>query len=276
MMNTKEIMDLALELAGLDEVPADSAIIVEGKNIKKVLVGVDMGTAELLLAKELGVDCVIGHHPVGDTTRTKFTEVMKNQINRMVTAGVPINKAQKVLAEKINEVDVRLHPANYDQATSAARLLNIPYIGIHTPCDIIAERTVQEHMDKVYAANPKATIQDLIDELMTIPEYQNSLSEPKARVGSNDDYCGKPFVTMAGGTGGGAAVFNAYFDAGVGTLVNMHIPMPDVKKVKEHGVGNVLVAGHMASDSVGINGVMNELEKRGIEVIRMSGVLSPK
>ena len=275
-MNTKEIMDLALELAGLDEVPADSAVIVEGENIKKVLVGVDMGTAELLLAKELGVDCVIGHHPIGDTTRTEFTEVMKNQINRMVDAGVPINKAQKVLAPQIDEVNVRLHPANYDQATSAARLLNMPYIGIHTPCDIIAERTVQEHMDKVYKANPKATIQDLIDELMTIPEYKNSLSEPKVRVGSKDDYCGKPFVTMAGGTGGGAEVFKAYFDAGVGTLVNMHIPSADIKKVKEHGVGNVLVAGHMSSDSVGINGLMNELEKRGIEVIRMSGVLSPK
>lgn len=275
-MNTKDIMDLALELAGLDEVPADSAVIVEGDDIKKVLVGVDMGTAELLLAKELGADCVIGHHPVGDTTRTKFTEVMPNQIDRMVKAGVPINKAQKVLSGKINEVEIRLHPANYEQATSAAKLLNIPYIGIHTPCDIIAENTVQEHMDKVYENNPRATIQDLIDELLTIPEYKNSLSEPKARVGGNDDYCGRPFVTMAGGTGGGADVFNAYFDAGVGTLVNMHIPEGDIKKVKDHGVGNILVAGHMASDSVGINGLMNELEKRGIEVIRMSGVLSPK
>jgi len=275
-MNTKEIMNLALELAGLDEVPADSAVIVEGKNIKKVLVGVDMGTAELLLAKELGVDCVIGHHPVGDTTRTRFTEVMQNQVDRMVVAGVPINKAQKVLAPKLDEVEIRLHPANYEQATSAAKLLSMPYIGIHSPCDIIAEQTVQDHMDKVYDANPKATIQDLIDELMTIPEYQNSLSEPKVRVGSKEDYCGKPFVTMAGGTSGGADVFNAYFDAGVGTLVQMHIPQPDIKKVKDHGVGNVLVAGHMASDSVGINGLMCELEKRGIEVIRMSGVLSPK
>ena len=275
-MNTKEIMDLALELAGIDEIPADSAVIVEGENIQKVLVGVDMGTAELLLAKELGVDCVIGHHPVGDTTRTNFTEVMKNQIDRMVTAGVPINKAQKAITPRIEEVNVNLHPANYDQATSAAKLLNIPYIGIHSPCDFIAERTIQAHMDKVYNANPKATIQDLIDELMTIPEYKNSLSEPKVRVGSKEDYCGKPFVTMAGGTGGGAEVFKAYFEAGVGTLVNMHIPFGDITKVKDHGIGNVLVAGHMASDSVGINGLMNELEKRGIEVIRMSGVISPR
>jgi len=275
-MNTREIMELALELAKIDQIPADSAIIVEGENIKKVLVGVDMGTAELLLAKELGVDCVIGHHPIGDTTKTNFTEVMKKQIDRMVSAGVPINKAQKVLAPKMEEVSVNLHPANYDQATSAAKLLKIPYIGIHSPCDFIAERTIQQHLDKVYNANPKATVQDLIDELMTIPEYKNSLSEPKVRVGNNEDYCGKPFAIMAGGTGGGAEVYKAYFEAGVGTLVNMHIPFGDIPKVKEQGIGNVLVAGHMASDSVGINGLMNELEKRGIEVIRMSGVISPK
>ncbi|TDT63371.1 hypothetical protein [Fonticella tunisiensis] len=34
MLNTKEIMDIALSLAGLEEVPADSGIIVEGQNIK--------------------------------------------------------------------------------------------------------------------------------------------------------------------------------------------------------------------------------------------------
>ena len=180
------------------------------------------------------------------------------------------------MAPKLDEVSVNMHPTNYDQATSAARLLKMPYIGIHSPCDFIAERTVQAHMDKVYNENPKAKIQDLIDELMTIPEYKNSLSEPIVRVGSKNDYCGRPFVIMAGGTGGGAEVFKAYFDAGVGTLVNMHIPIGDIAKVKEQGIGNVLVAGHMSSDSIGINGLMNELEKRGIEVIRMSGVLSPK
>src|SRR5581483_6069563 len=33
--------------------------------IKKVLAGIDMETAEVIIAKQLGVDMVIGHHPVG-------------------------------------------------------------------------------------------------------------------------------------------------------------------------------------------------------------------
>ncbi|QOR35961.1 hypothetical protein IMX26_03830 [Clostridium sp. 'deep sea'] len=274
-MNTKEIMDIALELAGLTEIPADSAILVPGENIKKVLVGVDMGTAELLLAKELGVDCVIGHHPVGGTARANFTEVMDSQIDRMVKAGVPINKAEKALAKKRGKVERGTHVRNYDTVHSAAKLLGMPLLSIHTPADILAENIVQEVMDKVYAKNNNCKISDLIHALNEMPEYQRDLNKPVVRVGSKENYSGRPFVTMAGGTGGGPDVLKAYFEAGVGTIVAMHIPEEDIKAVKEQNIGNVLVAGHMSSDSVGINAFLKVLEDKGIEVIRMSGVIDP-
>lgn len=44
----------------------DSVIHFDSKkSIKKVMVGVDIDAGELLVAKSLGVDAVIGHHPVG-------------------------------------------------------------------------------------------------------------------------------------------------------------------------------------------------------------------
>ena len=171
-MNTREIMDLALELSGLTEIPADSAILVAGDNIKRVLVGVDMGTAEILLAKELKVDLVIGHHPVGGTARTEFPEVMKRQIDKMVSVGIPINKAQKVLAKKMGEVERAGHAANYDQAWSAARLLNMPLISLHSPTDILAEKAVEKHLADRLGDNPRATLQDVLDALGEMPEYQ--------------------------------------------------------------------------------------------------------
>ena len=61
MVSTKEIMDIALKSVGFESVPADSAIYVEGKNIKKVLLGIDADVPELLLAKQLGYDAVISH-----------------------------------------------------------------------------------------------------------------------------------------------------------------------------------------------------------------------
>ncbi len=274
-MNTQDIMNIALKLANLSEIPGDSAILVPGENIKKVLVGVDMGTAEILLAKELGVDCVIGHHPVGGTARTEFISVMDNQITRMVNAGVPINKAEKALAIKKGKVERGGHSRNYDQAHSAARLLNMPLVSIHTPTDLLAERTVQAAIDKKVADLPKAKVQDLIDALMEMPEYQKTLSGPVVRVGKNTSYAGKPYVLMAGGTGGGPDVLKCYFEAGIGTLITMHMPEEEIKVLKEQNIGNVLVAGHMASDSVGINVFLKALEDQGVEVIRMSGVVDP-
>ena len=61
-MNTKEMMQIALDLAGLTEMPSDTSISVEGEDITNVLAGIDMGTAELALARQLGYDCVFRHH----------------------------------------------------------------------------------------------------------------------------------------------------------------------------------------------------------------------
>lgn len=274
-MNTEEILQTALEASGLTETPHDSGIIFEGKNIKKVIFGVDMEAAEILIAKEVGADCVITHHPKGGSPMVNMYKVMEDQVNRMVEAGVPINKAQKAIKEKIEVVDRMLHVSNYDRAVSAARLLKMPFIGIHTPADKLAERKVQGHLDKSLAKNPKATLKDVLDALMEIPEYQKTLAKPIIRVGSEKDYAGKVWVTMAGGTGGGEKVAQAYFEAGIGTLIVMHMPDDVIKAVREQAIGNVIVAGHMASDSIGINQVINALEGKGLEVLRMSGVIEP-
>ncbi|WP_350343418.1 Nif3-like dinuclear metal center hexameric protein [Proteinivorax tanatarense] len=274
-MNTKEVMDIALELAGLEETPEDSGIIVEGENIKKIAIGVDMELSEMMLAKELGADLVITHHPSGGAPRINLHKVMKNQIDSMVRAGVPINKAQKALGEKMGQVERGLHVSNYDRAVSAAKLLKMPFMAIHTPADILAERTVQELIDEKLADNPKAKLSDVIEALETLPEYQRTEAKPVCRVGAKDDYAGKVCVTMAGGTGGGVNVHKAYFEAGVGTIVAMHMPEDVIKAVKEQNIGNILVAGHMASDSVGINKICKALEDKGVEVIRMSGVIDP-
>ncbi|MCK4257475.1 MAG: Nif3-like dinuclear metal center hexameric protein [Halanaerobiales bacterium] len=274
-MNTERLMEIAVELAGLDNIPEDSGIVVEGEDIKKVLFGVDMETAEILMAQQLNVDCVVTHHPkTGDPQQGLF-KVMSNQIQRMVKAGVPINKAQKAIKKKIDKIERALHPANYDRVATSAKLLNMPYMGIHTPCDILAENTVQDHLDAKLNDKPEATLQDVVDALMEFPEYQNTKAQPKIRIGGKKDYAGKVFVTMAGGTGGGADVAKAYFEAGIGTLIVMHMPEDVLDAIREQNIGNIIVAGHMASDSVGINKLIAKWEEEGIEVIRCSGVVDP-
>ena len=65
MLDTEEILQIALDMVNWNSLPADTAVHVDGKNIKKVMLSIDVTTADLMLAKNLGCDAVITHHPIG-------------------------------------------------------------------------------------------------------------------------------------------------------------------------------------------------------------------
>jgi hypothetical protein len=272
-MNTNDLMNEALKLAKLDEMPYDTDIIVDGENIKKVLIGIDMETPELLLARTLGFDCVVSHHPKADSCIVDFSKVMDVQIDRMVKSGVPINKAQKALKKKQSSVDLSSHASNYDRVSSAARLMEMPYLNIHIPADFITEKIVQTKLDDAFKNNTKTKLQDIIDELNSWEYYSDKLAKPVIRAGSSNDYAGKIEVLMAGGTNGGVDVFKSYFEAGVGTIIAMHVPEDVKKAVIEQNIGNIIIAPHMPSDSIGLLEIVKAWRKKGVEVTTMSGIV---
>jgi len=264
-------MDIALKTAGLKEMPADSDIIVKGEGIKKVLMGVDMDTAEIMLAKQLGYDCVVSHHP--KNTNMDMIDLLDTHIRKLEELGVPRNKSQKLMEERKTELNYNWHVANTRRSESAAKLLNMPYISLHTPADIISEAIVQKFLDRKFKAKPDTTVQEVVDALGKIVEYKKSERKPVIRVGSKESYAGKIYVLMSGLTGPGPKIFKEYFEAGVGTLVLMHIPEKDAKEIKEQSIGNVIVAGHMSSDSLGLNKLKQEWGKKGVETTMMSGIV---
>lgn len=273
-MNTQGIMDIALKMAGLEIVPEDSGVLVEASSVRKMLVGVDLEGAEIILAQQMGCDAVVSHHPHGGAPVVEFHKVMLRQIDKMVSFGVPINKAQKVLKKRMLQVDMGHHVSNFDRVPSLAKLAGIGYMNIHMPADIVTESFVQNHLDGWLQGNDRATLGDVLKALNAIPEYEASLVKPVIRVGSESDYAGRIAVLMAGGTGGGADVYKAYFEAGVGTIVCMHVAEDVKKAVEEQNVGNVIVAGHMPSDSIGINRMIGAWREAGVEVVPCCGVIS--
>jgi len=272
-MNTTDLINTALNLAKLDSMPYDTNIIVEGENIKKVLIGIDMETPELLLAQQLGFDCVVSHHPKADSCVIDFVKVMDAQIDRMVKSGIPINKAQKALRAMKASVDLGRHASNYDRVSSAARLMKLPYLNIHIPADFITEEIVQSRLDTAFKSKPKTKLQDIIKELNSWEYYKGKVAQPVIRVGSNEDYAGKIEVLMAGGTNGGVDVYKAYFEAGVGTIIAMHVPENVQKAVCEQNIGNIIIAPHMPSDSIGLLEIVKLWRKKGVEVTCMSGIV---
>ena len=263
-MNTKEIMELSLKLAGLKEVPKDSATYVSGDNIRKVLFGIDVGVSELLLAKQLGCDAVIAHHPVGGTAAINFHQVFKRHIQQMVAAGVPLEDAEKVVAKKVEQLEVEAHTRNYAHAMDVAKLLKMPYMNIHTPLDEVGRKIMSEHINSRIKKNSK--LQEVVSALKELGEFKNAVTEIKIRLGKPENPAGKVVVSHGAGTNGGYEIAKTYFKHGVGTVVYIHISAGDLEKLKAEGVGNLIVTGHIASDSVGINPLIKELKKRNISV----------
>ncbi|GAH67592.1 unnamed protein product, partial [marine sediment metagenome] len=94
---------------------------------------------------------------------------------------------------------------------------------------------------------------------------------PKIVSGSEDSKCGKIFVDMTGGTEGSKEIFEKYANSGVSTLVGMHLSEEHLENAKKAKL-NVVIAGHISSDNLGLNLLFDELEKEEkLEFIGISG-----
>lgn len=84
--------------------------------IKKIAVGIDIETPELLLVNELNksgdkIDAVMAHHPEGRAL-LGLTGVMRLQEDIFEELGVAPNVAEKLLAPRMAEIDRSLHSIN--------------------------------------------------------------------------------------------------------------------------------------------------------------------
>ncbi|MDA3814996.1 MAG: NGG1p interacting factor NIF3, partial [Patescibacteria group bacterium] len=241
------------------------------KSIKKVLVGIDMSMGGLLLAKELGVDLVINHHPIG-LALTGLDDVMDYQVDILEKYGVPVAIAEKMTHKRISEVTRGLSPANHYVTVDAARLLNINLINIHTPADNCVTKFVEE---KIKKTKPRV-VADVLKVLGDIKEYKEARrmgAGPMMFAGNAKNRCGKVVITeMTGGTSGSKEIYQAMANAGIGTIVGMH-QSEEHRKEAEAAHLNVIIAGHISSDSIGMNIYLDELEKKGIEIIPFSGLI---
>jgi len=245
--------------------------IAEDKEIKKVLVGIDIAPAEILLAKQLGVDLVIAHHPIGRAL-AHLSDVMELQCDVLNYYGVPINVAEGLMKERIEEVARGVNALNHQRTVDTARLLGINLMNSHTPCDNLAAKFLKDLFEK----EKPERVGEVVDVLKEVPEYKEAIkigAGPKIYAGSPENRCGKIALTeITGGTEGSPKLYEKMVIAGIGTVVGMHISEKH-KKEADAAHLNVVIAGHMSSDSLGVNLFLDELEKRGIEIIPCSGLI---
>ena len=256
---------------------ADTRIYVgdPGAEVKTLLGGIDMNTGEIVLAdrlreKGVPIDAVYTHHPEG-WGLTKLDDVMEVQADIWAQFGVPIQAGEKLISERMDEIKRRMMPINYDQAIDAARLLEIPFFSAHTPTDNL----VVDYLGKYFAKREPKLIEDVQKALLEIPEYRIAAQKgagPYIGKSSPGARAGKIWVDMTGGTEGPKKVLEKLADAGVGTIVGMHMGAELRDEADKHHM-HVIIAGHMSSDSLGINLFLDELERKGVKTIATSGLI---
>lgn len=242
--------------------------------VRGIMIGVDIDAGEILLADRLRergqkIDLVVSHHPAG-RAYAGFYNVMHMQADIIHKFGVPINVAESLLEERIREVEHRVMPLNHTRAVDAARLVEMPLACIHTPADNCATTYLQRMFDR----RKPETLREVVDCIGELPEYKASIGNnapPKILSGRDGRRAGRIFVDMTGGTEGSIKILEKLSQAGVGTLICMHLSDNHLKEAKKQNL-NVVIAGHMASDALGLNLLLDAvLAREKIKVIPCSG-----
>jgi putative NIF3 family GTP cyclohydrolase 1 type 2 len=264
------------DMESLENPYSDSRILLGtgDEQVKTIIAGIDMEVPEIVLADALrrkgeNIDLILAHHPEGSAYARLFA-VMNMQADILGRYGVPINIAESLMESRIKEVERRLMPVNHTRAVDAARLLNIPFMNLHTPAD----NMVATYLQKLFDEKKPYTLDDIIDLLLEIPEYKEAEKNgagPRILIGSKDRKAGKIFVDMTGGTEGSKDIFQSIALSGINTIVAMHLSEEHYKNAEKNHL-NIVIAGHIASDTLGLNLLLDKvLGEEDIKILECSG-----
>lgn len=257
--------------------PFDDSKLLYGseREIRKLAIGIDIEGDELNLVDRLNekdevIDGVMTHHPRGKAL-AGLHEVMKLQIDLLKNVGISVSQAEGIVKPRMKEIKEAIHPQNHPRIPKIAESLDIPFMSLHTPTDNHAYQFIKEYVNK---EDPK-TLEDLIDCLLEIPEYKWSLEYrmgPQVFAGDEENRVGKIGVLgFTGGTDLSEKLIEKMVNSGIDTLIAMHATKDQAEKARESSI-NIISAGHMPSDNIGINLLLDKIQKEfDVKTYELSG-----
>lgn len=271
MVTIKEIINIAINLSGKDDISFDSCVNCTNLDqvVNHILAGIDMATPEILVAKHIGADCVIGHHPAGGSAVRYMYKDIKLQIDKFSKLGILTDE----IIEKLSRIEEShkndYYGVNYYRVTSFSDILNIPFINFHTTVDIITENFISKVL--VESISEEDNLKKLINQLLNIKEIKCSIESPRIISGNEMNKVGKviPVFTYSPDID----LYNLYFQSGIDTIICMYAPKNfDISDLGEDK--NIIATGHMGADSIGMNILLNKVvEEYNVKLTKISGLL---
>lgn len=269
-MNTDEIMQIALDLVDFKEITADSRIYLPGDigDKPKILYGIDITQTELLYAKQQNYDCVIAHHPVGLINSWK---VFWKHLDQLLSKGIPEKEAKEIIEKKITLFKFSSHARNYDAIPAFARILGIPFMNVHCPSDELGRRLIANAIEKLGENSKLGDLQSHLENEFI--EFKLAATKIEIAKGNKEDKLGNWIFSHGALTNGGFDIADLYYKNGQDTVIYIHIAPGELVRILNLEKGNLVITGHLVSDSIGINPFLDELEKKGCSIVHCGGLI---
>jgi hypothetical protein len=164
----------------------------------------------------------------------------------MVEKEIPNDIAAADATRKLKErVRMKSHANIYDQVVHAAKILDLPLVNIHQPCDEFMRRKL---LEQIISGNAEY-ISDITKSIESISEFKNVDTKVEAVFWSMDNRVGRWALVVAAGTNGGFPIARVYFQHGISTGIYLHINYSDVLRIQEEQLhGNLIILGLLAGD----------------------------
>ena len=265
-IDTDALLEIANVLASLNVTPQDSGVLYPGVGIRRVLLGHEVGAAELLLARQQGFDAVIAHQPFGLPEAWRAAEW---HLDALILHGVPRQEAEAAVAPALEAMAIESLSRYSERLAALARLLDVPLLVIHRPIDVIAARRIQQHVDGQRAESIGVSMENLVETFAALPEFARA---PSAHIVLGDQRApAGPMLVLAGALPtGGHAILPAYGDHGVETLICGPLAAEDLAALRAGNRGQVIALGNSATAAVGLRIYAERLESLGLEVATLT------
>lgn len=226
--------------------------------ITSLLVGIEIHPTQVLLASQMRamgkqVDLVLSHHmSCINRGLHYFDDILVAHKYAAAEVGVPKEKCEPM-------VDAWTASIQYGwkmDTINTAKNLGLPLMNIHMPCDLLHVK----HNRDTFARMADATLGEIAAALNRVEEIAGTPYEEVVVHGDPSAKPGKVYNPTGAGWSAPVELLQAACDAGIDTVVFVAPSQTHLEIAETYGV-NLVELPHNSNDNIGINRLLDELEK---------------
>ncbi len=275
-MLAEDILSRCATLGGLDQSPADSLVAHgAGRDVRAIMASVGATTGDLMLAKSLGCDAYLLHHPLGPNAHARDDLAIGRLIDLIAEHGVPRSAAEHAARAHRRRLRMTTPPTERELLVSAAEQLDLTLITVGLPADELARRAI---INAIAPLGPESSLGDLAAALRAIPELA-AAGDVLLVPDRPEEDAGRVAVMIGSGVPVDAHVAVTLFEESchrshepVRTIVDVSFTPDDARRIESRAgsgaTGSVVLIGPLGADAIGMGRLADDLAAAGLDIRR--------